>query len=48
MVAAACGQTDTLKQLKSKLGPNFSQGEVPAKEGSFIQGIGTLLINIFR
>jgi hypothetical protein len=48
MVAAAYGQSGPLKQLNSKLGPNFSQGEVPAKEGGFIQGIGTLLIKNFR
>jgi hypothetical protein len=35
-----------LKQLKSKLQANFSQGEVPAKEGGFIRGIGILVINI--
>jgi hypothetical protein len=46
MVAAARQQTDHLKQPESKQPPNFSHGEVPAKEAGSIQGKRTFLAKI--
>jgi hypothetical protein len=47
MVAAVRRETDHLKQPESKQLPNFSHGEVPAKEAGSIQGKSTFLAKIF-
>jgi hypothetical protein len=47
MVAAVRRETDHLKQPESKQPPNFSYGEVPAKEVGSIQGKSTFPAKIF-